>query len=82
MLDQLVQRVEHARDDVINAVQDLRPDQAAFKPSPDTWSVAENVERLYLAELSGVTKIWAAPVRFAPVLVDAMSSEPGQPIEP
>lgn len=60
MLNELVEAVEHARDNVVNAVRDLRPDQGAFKPSPDTWSIAQNVEHLYLAELSGVTKIWAA----------------------
>lgn len=40
MLHQLVDSVERARDGVINAVKDLRPDQATFKPSPDTWSIA------------------------------------------
>jgi hypothetical protein len=60
MLHELVDGVERARDSVINAVKDLRPDQATFKPSPDTWSIVENVEHLYLAEVSGLTKIWAA----------------------
>ncbi len=60
MLHELVDGVERARDSVINAVKDLRPDQATFKPSPDTWSIVEHVEHLYLAEVSGVTKIWAA----------------------
>ena len=60
MLHELVDGVERARDNVINAVKDLRPDQASFKPSPDTWSIVENVEHLYLAEVSGLTKIWAA----------------------
>jgi len=60
MVRELVDSVERARDSVVDAVKDLRPDQATFKPSPDTWSIAENVEHLYLAELSGLTKIWAA----------------------
>lgn len=60
MLNELVESVERARGNVIGAVRDLRPDQATFKPSPDTWSIVENVEHLYLAELSGLTKIWAA----------------------
>src|SRR5690349_19073139 len=60
MLNALVESVERARNSVIDSVKDLRPDQASFKPSPDTWSIAENVEHLYLAEISGVTKIWAA----------------------
>jgi hypothetical protein len=60
MVHQLVESVEHARDAVIGAVRNLRPDQATFKPSPDEWSIVENIEHLYLAELSGLTKIWAA----------------------
>ena len=60
MLHQLVDSVERARDSIVNAVKDLRPDQATFKSSPDAWSITENVEHLYLAEVSGVTKIWAA----------------------
>jgi hypothetical protein len=56
----LVNSVERARDALVDAVRTLRPDQAAFKPSPDEWSVIENIEHLYLAELSGLTKIWAA----------------------
>ena len=60
LLTELVERVEQARDRVIRAVKDLRPDQVTFKASPDTWSIVENVEHLYLAELSGITKIWAA----------------------
>lgn len=60
MLNELIDGVERARDRVITAVKDLRPDQATFKPAPETWSIAENVEHLYLAEISGLTKIWAA----------------------
>jgi DinB superfamily len=60
VLNELVASVEHARDAVIDAVRNLRPDQATFKPSPDEWSIIENIEHLYLAEVSGLTKIWAA----------------------
>lgn len=60
MVGQLVDAVERARDAVLNAVADLRPDQGTFKPSPEEWSIAENVEHLFLAELSGLTKIWSA----------------------
>jgi len=60
MLRTLVNSVETARDRVIKEVHDLRPDQATFKPSADEWSVVENIEHLYLAEISGLTKIWAA----------------------
>lgn len=60
MLYALIDGIERTRDRLVDAVKDLRPDQAAFKPSSDTWSIVENVEHLYLAEISGVTKIWAA----------------------
>lgn len=60
MLRALVDSVEKARDRVIQEVRDLRSDQATFKPSPEEWSVVENIEHLYLAEISGLTKIWAA----------------------
>ena len=82
MLHQLVDSVERARVSVIDAVKDLRPDQADFKPSEDCWSVTENVEHLYLAELSGVTKIWAATdqVRAGTPWSGARPND-GQPIE-
>ena len=63
MLYDLIESVERARERVINAVKDLRPDQAMVKPSPEIWSIVENVEHLYLAELSGLTKIWAAAIQ-------------------
>jgi hypothetical protein len=60
MVHDLVNSVERARDAVIDAVSNLRPDQATFKAAPDEWSIVENIEHLYLAEISGLTKIWAA----------------------
>lgn len=60
MLVELVAFVERSRNGVIDAVANLRDDQATFKPSPDDWSIVESVEHLYLAELSGLTKIWSA----------------------
>jgi hypothetical protein len=82
MIRELVSSVERARDSIINAVKDLRPDQATFKPSPETWSIAENVEHLYLAEISGLTKIWAAAneVRAGTQWTAARPNH-GQPIE-
>ncbi|MCH7878393.1 MAG: DinB family protein [candidate division Zixibacteria bacterium] len=58
-LTTLVASVESARSDVLNAAVSLTEEQGAFNPR-DAWSIAETVEHLYLAELSGVTKIWAA----------------------
>jgi hypothetical protein len=58
-LKTLVASVEKARSAVLNAAASLTDEQGAFKPR-DAWSIAEIIEHLYLAELSGVTKIWAA----------------------
>lgn len=82
MVHQLVDDIERTRNRVIDAVKDLRPDQAAFKPTPETWSIVENIEHLYLAEISGVTKIWAAAdqVRAGVRWTDARPND-GQPIE-
>lgn len=60
MVHELVGAVERARSAVIDHVKDLRPDQGSFKASPVEWSIAENIEHLYLAEIAGLTKIWAA----------------------
>ena len=58
-LKTLVTSVEEARSAVLKAAAALTDEQGAFKPR-DAWSIAEILEHLYLAELSGVTKIWAA----------------------
>jgi len=60
VVNQLVASVESARDAVVESVRHLRADQAAFKPSPGAWSINENLEHLFLAEISGLTKIWSA----------------------
>lgn len=60
MVHELVGSVERARSALIDHVRHLRSDQGSFKPSPAEWSIAENIEHLYLAEISGLTKIWAA----------------------
>jgi hypothetical protein len=60
MLHELVDSVEGARNALIDTVASLRADQATFKPTPSEWSIVENIEHLYLAEISGLTKIWAA----------------------
>jgi hypothetical protein len=60
MVHELVRSVERARDGVIQEVKGLRPEQAGFQPSPGAWSITENLEHLYLAEISGLTKIRSA----------------------
>lgn len=56
----LIASVERARASLVGAVAPLTDRQGAYKPSPDEWSIAEVLEHLYLAELGGITKIWAA----------------------
>src|ERR1700687_3276804 len=58
--DRLVQDVEQSRAALIAAVSSLTEAQGALKPAEGQWSVAEALEHLYLAELSGIAKIWAA----------------------
>jgi hypothetical protein len=57
---QLVDSTERSRAALLELVSGFRGDQAAFRPADGEWSVTEILEHLYLAELSGVTKIWAA----------------------
>ena len=59
-VNRLVESVEQARAALLRAVSQLDEAQAAFKPAPTEWSVTEILEHLYLAEISGITKIWAA----------------------
>lgn len=55
----LVASIETARSAVIDTATSLTDEQGAFKCG-DAWSIAEIIEHLYLAELSGLTKIWTA----------------------
>ena len=54
--DQLIQDVEQSRTALIAAVSSLTEAQGAFKPAEGHWSVAEVLEHLYLAELSGIAR--------------------------
>jgi hypothetical protein len=56
----LIQSVEKSRAALLNSVAGLSEAQATFRPAEGQWSVIEILEHLYLAEVSGVTKIWAA----------------------
>ena len=58
--EQLIEEVEQSRTALIAAVASCTDAQGAFKPDEGQWSVVEVVEHLYLAELSGIAKIWAA----------------------
>src|SRR5215469_13896066 len=56
----LISDVASARLQVLQSVRRLSEHQAAFKPKQDCWSINEILEHLVLAELSGVSKVWAA----------------------
>ncbi len=56
----LIGAVALARAAAIHQVRDLAPQQAAFQPSADEWSIVQIIEHLVLAEVSGVSKIWQA----------------------
>ena len=56
----LVEAVESARRTLLDRIAGLTDVQATFRPAEGQWNVLEIVEHLYLAELSGISKIWAA----------------------
>ena len=60
----LVDAVERSRAALLRTVDRLREDQGAFRPGDGEWSITENVEHLYLAEMSGLTKMWGAASAF------------------
>lgn len=54
----LIEQVGHARKHFIAAASGLSPQQAAFKPDEDTWSITDNVEHMVWAEMGGINGIW------------------------
>ena len=56
----LISQAAHERARLIQLVAGLSSVQSGYKPTPQTWSVNENLEHLVLAEMSGVSKIWSA----------------------
>lgn len=56
----LIKKVAEARFGLVDLVAGLTSERASHKPTPQTWSANENLEHLVLAEMSGVSKIWAA----------------------
>lgn len=62
MID-LANRIAHAneaRQRLLDDVSRFTPAQATFKPEPNVWSIAENVEHLVLAEQGSVNRVWNA----------------------
>jgi hypothetical protein len=63
-VNSIAESVERARASVLATVAGITERQATFKPSQTDWSIVEIIEHLYLAEMSGVTKIWSAADSF------------------
>ena len=59
-VDTLIQAVERARAKLVSSVVGLSDAHAAWKPAPGQWAIVELLEHLYLAEFSGIAKIWGA----------------------
>lgn len=56
----LIRSVEVSRASVLESTARLSDAQAAFRPTEGEWTIVDVLEHLYLAEVSRVTKIWAA----------------------
>lgn len=63
------QYLDQTRAGLAGAIHGLSPEQWNFKPAPDRWSVAENVEHLAIIENYFVATV-------GPQLVDAPSAAP------
>lgn len=57
-LDSLIGAVGIARQQFIRAASGLTYEQSQFRPTPETWSVVDNVEHMYWAELGGINGMW------------------------
>ena len=59
-VDTLVQEVERARASLLESVADVTETQGVYTSRDADWSIAQILEHLFLAEVSGVSKMWAA----------------------
>ena len=59
-MESLLQSVDLARHDFIAAVSGLTKEQAAFQPSPESWSVINITEHMFWAEFGGINGMWKA----------------------
>jgi hypothetical protein len=61
--DTLLDRIDRSRTALFAELEGLTPEQAAWKPAPDRWSVAECMEHIVLAEgaITGVLETLAPP---------------------
>jgi hypothetical protein len=56
----MIAEATQARARLLDRIRALSSAQAAFKPHPEEWSIAENVEHLVIAEQGAVNRVWAA----------------------
>jgi hypothetical protein len=54
----LLHPVAQARAEFIKAASGLSSEQSHFKPSAESWSIAEVVEHMVWAEMGGINGIW------------------------
>ena len=59
-VESLIQDIERARREYLALIEPLTNAQAAWKPTDDVWSVADNTEHLFRAEQAGISLIWDA----------------------
>ena len=59
-MNHLIQEVEQARRDFIDAVSGLSPQQYRYKPTPDQWAIIEVAEHMVWAEQIGLNGMWKA----------------------
>jgi len=56
----LIREATEARRRVVEFARSFTPEQGTFKPAPDEWSIAENIEHLVIAEQGCINRVWAA----------------------
>lgn len=57
---QLISQAGQSRKQILREVSELSSGQSTFKSHSERWSITEVLEHLFLAEYSGVSKIWLA----------------------
>ncbi len=59
-MNKLFQEVEQARQNFINTVSGLSPQQYRYKSAPEQWAIIDIVEHMVWAEQIGVNGMWKA----------------------
>ncbi|MGG9962195.1 DinB family protein [Ferruginibacter sp. SUN106] len=57
-IEQLIHDVAIARNEFIDCIKNINEQQAAFKSSPDEWSIIDNTEHLFWAEQGAIFGMW------------------------